>query len=400
MGYNTTAATQTLLAKLTPLGRQLLVSTNNRLITSFSLGDSDANYNASIPLSTGQIPAEAGDVGTGGLVSNSTQLNTRIKSLLKYNTSGLLQKPVETQSAVITSEQIAIGMVTVSGTNLSQITINRNDYLTDSYVNLFYSFGLPLNTIDDKLYTGTTFANGGYSDTSLSAIAQTKIVVLGINNSQYGETIDGKTVKIVLPTSAGTYTMYSTFENKGVALTTEDVNLRETSTLGNPFGDNIAFIFSDDILRPNGGDPTLSWSTGYGLVKPFSLNSKRLYNLQTNTNVAMSADTLVGVAYLDKGLVAITNPTIVNNFSTAFSTGATITLDSVSTSVFQNITCIAGRGEFGSSTNTTFGVLDNPRISEVGLYDSVGNIIAIAKTDRHIVKNVNEFVALGIKIVI
>jgi hypothetical protein len=41
MGYNTTAATQTLIA--TPLGRQLLVTSNNTLITSFSLGDSDAN---------------------------------------------------------------------------------------------------------------------------------------------------------------------------------------------------------------------------------------------------------------------------------------------------------------------------------------------------------------------
>jgi high-affinity K+ transport system ATPase subunit B len=59
MGYNTTP-TQTLIAKLTPLGRQLLV-TSNTLITSFSLGDSDANYNALLPLTTGQIPAEWGN---------------------------------------------------------------------------------------------------------------------------------------------------------------------------------------------------------------------------------------------------------------------------------------------------------------------------------------------------
>jgi hypothetical protein len=59
-GY-TTAATQTLIAKLTPLGRQLLVTSNNTLITSFSLGDSDANYNALLPLTTGQIPAESGN---------------------------------------------------------------------------------------------------------------------------------------------------------------------------------------------------------------------------------------------------------------------------------------------------------------------------------------------------
>jgi hypothetical protein len=90
MGYNTTAATQTLIAKLTPLGRQLLVTSNNTLITSFSLGDSD-NYNALLPLTTGQIPAESGELLINGLQSNSTQVNTRIKSLLKFDTNGALQ---------------------------------------------------------------------------------------------------------------------------------------------------------------------------------------------------------------------------------------------------------------------------------------------------------------------
>ena len=34
----------------------------------------------------------------------------------------------------------------------------------------------------------------------------------------------------------------------------------------------------------------------------------------------------------------------------------------------------------------------------LGLFDENNNLIAIAKTDRHISKNVNEFLALGIKI--
>jgi hypothetical protein len=70
--------------------------------------------------------------------------------------------------------------------------------------------------------------------------------------------------------------IYSTFQNKGIQATVEDANLRETSTLGNPFGDNVAFLFSDEILKPK----LLSWGTGYGTVKPFSLNNKLLYNLQ------------------------------------------------------------------------------------------------------------------------
>jgi hypothetical protein len=60
------------------------------LITSFSLGDSDANYNALLPLTTGQIPAESGLL-INGLQSNS-KVNTRIKSLLKFDTNGALQK--------------------------------------------------------------------------------------------------------------------------------------------------------------------------------------------------------------------------------------------------------------------------------------------------------------------
>jgi hypothetical protein len=61
----------------------------------------------------------------------------------------------------------------------------------------------------------------------------------------------------------------------------------------------------------------LSWGTGYGTVKPFSLNNKLLYNLQTNSNIGVSADTMVGVAYLDKGLIVITDPTIIANYELA-----------------------------------------------------------------------------------
>ncbi len=151
-------------------------------------------------------------------------------------------------------------------------------------------------------------------------------------------------------------------------------------------------------MKPNGGDASLSWSTGFGLTKPFSTNQKSLYNLQTNTNLGVTADTIVGIAYLDKGFLVITHPTIVTQYDSSTATGSSITLNSVSTSVYQNITCIADRGEFGGSTNPTFGGNDMPRISEVGLYDDLNNLIAIAKTDRHVVRNVNEFMALGIKI--
>lgn len=404
MGFNSTATTLSLNAKLTPLGRRLLVSTNNTLITGFSLGDSDANYYANTPLGTGEVPTQSGEIGPNSTLGNGTNANTILKSVLVVNGNGTLIKSVENQSIQIATESLYNGTVTISGSNLSQNVIKRGDFNLDPLVNLYYSFGLPLNSNDDSIYTGSTFDNGGLSDTALSGLAQTTIFAMGLNNSQYGEVIDGKTIKLVLPTTGGTYTIYSTFQNKGAALQNEDANVRDTSTVTSYLGQNVAFLVCDTILKPNGGDASLSWATGYNTTKPFSINGKSLYNLQTNSNLAQSADTIIGVAYLDKGFIVITNPTIVANIGsndslvTGSTTGATVTFDSVSTSVSQTITCIAGRGEFGGTTNPTFGAEDTPRISEVGLYDANSNLIAVGKTDRQITKNVNEFLALSIKI--
>ena len=397
MGFITTANTITLTAKLTPIGRQRLVSTNNALISSFALGDSDANYNVPLTLTTGQIPAEAGEIGANASVSNSTTVNAAIKNSLIVN-NGSLTKPVESQSTIVSIQQLSNGSTSVSGSNLSQVVINRNNYNSDSLVNLFYSFGLPLNSSDDNVYTGVTYTNGGYSDTALSGLAQTKIIVFGIKNTTYGECLDGKTVKLSLPTSAGTYTIYSTFQDKGLSTSVEDANITETSVVTAGIDANIALLFSDNIKTPNGGSGSLSWATGYNTVKPFTNNAKEFYNLLTDSNLGQSADTVVGIAYLDKGFIVITHPQIVANYDSTTAAAAVATFDSVSTSVFQNITCIAGRGEFGGSTNPTFTTSDTPRISELGLYDNLGNLIAMAKTDRHVTKNVNEFKAFSVKI--
>lgn len=398
MGYNSTATTLTLTAKLTPLGRQKMVSTNNALIKTFSLGDSDANYYTNLTLGSGQVPGVGGDIGPNNTISNSTTQSVGMRTMLIVNSSGVLRKPVSSQSINILSEILPNGFTTVTGASISQNVVNRDDSTTDPLVNLYYSFGLPLNYNDDTRYTGVTYTNGGFSDTALSAFSTSKILVLAINNTNYGECIDGKTVKIELPTSAGTYTIYSTFQGAANNLVTMDTMLSDSALQTNQYGNNIAVLVSDDIMTPNGGNPSLSWATGYNTEKPFSLNRKQTYNFQTNSNMGVTADTLVGIVYLDKGFAVITNPTIVNNYTSSMASATTISFNSVSTNVYQSVTCIADRGEFGSTTNPTFDVGDIPRISEVGLFDENNNLIAVAKTDRHINKNVNEFLALGIKI--
>lgn len=398
MGYNNTATTFSLTAKLTPIGRQKLVSTNNALIKTFSLGDSDANYYSTLSLASGQVPSLSGNIGANNTIGNGTTQSVGLKSVLIVNSSGALQKSVASQSVNILTEITPNGYSTITGTSITQNQINRNNYLTDNLINLYYSFGLPLNTTGDITYTGTSYTNGGFSDTALSGIATSNILVLGIEDSKYGECIDGKSIRIDLPTSAGTYTIYSTFQSSVSSLSVLDVAINDIAPQTAQFGLNVAALVSDNIMTPNGGDATKSWATGYALEKPFSLNGKQTYNLQSNPNLAVTADTVVGIAYLDKGFMVITDPTIVGNYVASAATGTSITFDSISTNVFQSITCIADRGEFGSTTNPTFEFGDVARISEVGLYDDLNNLIAVAKTDRQITKNVNEFLALGIKI--
>jgi hypothetical protein len=403
MGYQPTNLTTTLTAKLTPLGRQLLVTNTNNLITKFALGDSDANYNTSSILSTGEIPSLGGNVGPNGTNSNSTGNDTAIKYPLNLNDLGSNLKNVDPSSINVTNVISKNGQIlNLSGSNITQITIDRNDLTTDPMTNLFVSFGLPITESQKNTYTATTFNNGGFSDTAFSGFANDKIVVISIDNSQYGENLDGKEIKLTFVNTASTFTIYGTFQNKNLSLNIEDSNYKDTSRSLLNLGKSVSLLVSDDIMTPNGGDITKSWATGFGATKPFSVGRKSLINLQTNSNLSLTADTAVGIAYLDKGLLVLTHPTLVNDFDESFSgnSGASITFNSVSTNVIQNITCIANRGEFFSSTNPTWSIGDTVRISELGLYDNQNRLIAYGKFDRQVEKTKEMITSFGIKITV
>lgn len=399
MGFNNTTTELSITAKLTPIGREKIVRNNINLIKTFSLGDSDANYNIKSILTSGEIPSLCGDIGANNSFNNSTSNLVSLKSTIVLNTNGDTLKEVSSQSSKILTETVYNGVDTITINNADKFIIDRNDAnnLTNSKVNLFHSFGLPLDINEDEFYTGVTASNGGFSDTSIKDLSSEKILVFAIDNTKYGELIDGKSVKLEINTSGVTYEIYSTFEAGVNQLDILDSIVSDNSPITNNFGDNVAMLFCDTIKKPN-NDPTLSWSTGYGLNKPYSINGKKPYNLQDNSNLGLEQDKLVGIIYLDKGLIVITNPMIIQEFNN--SDLVNVTFDNLSTNIFQNITCIADRGEFGSSTNRTFGPNDLPRISEIFLYDELGTVIAVGKTDRHLTKNINEFLALSIKILL
>ena len=89
MGYNSSSTNLTLTAKLTPLGRQKIITNDNGLMTYFSFGDSDANYYAALPLLTGQVPTAGGNLGSASSSTNSIGSNTDIKSALIVNSSNI-----------------------------------------------------------------------------------------------------------------------------------------------------------------------------------------------------------------------------------------------------------------------------------------------------------------------
>jgi hypothetical protein len=431
MGFINSATTITITARLTKLGREQLILNNNNIFSHFILGDSDANYNTSVILPTGKVPSNSGDLGYNGSTNDNIAEGQGINSKLYVTTAPTTKKPVEPGSSAIELTLRLVGETTVSGSNLTYVNIDKSDNAVD-FTNLFKSLSLPIKPANVNIFTNTDSANGGWSDTPFSGLGNNDILLGVINNSQYGEMIDGKSIKIDLPVYTGyttggtatgitTYTLYSTFPKDTITNTNLDVQYKDKSIYPQSlFGNqiNVSYLVSDDIQKPN-NDGTKSWSTGYDSFKPFSLGFKETINVQDVPATGINVDKIAGVMYLDKGIFAITDPTIVNNIATNFSGDTdtdTITnslglyyysantynsvVDSIQNDLVQDIVCKADRNEFYNTQNTTFTVYDEVRISEIAITNTSGDVLAIGKTDRHIVKCKNDYVIFDVQIII
>jgi len=431
MGFIDSATTVTIRARLTDIGRERLLTNSNTIFSHFVLGDSDANYNNSEKLTTGRVPTNSGNLGANSLTNDNIFQNVGIGSKLFLTVPPTTKKTVEINSSKINSEIKIVGENTVSGDSLTYLQIDKT-ITNNQNTNYFKSLSLPIKKVDVNVFTGTTSQNGGWSDTPFSGLGVSNVLMGVIDNSKYGEIIDGKSVKLTLPvytgfTSGGTgtgittYEIYSTFPKTTIPKTDLDSDYIDRSSypkslFSRPI--NVSYLVSDDLQKPN-NDSSKSWSTGYDTFKPFSLNGKELINVQSVLSTGINADKIVGVVYLDKGIFTITDQTIVNNVATNFSgdvettttnnplglyyyTGGSYNciVDSIQKDLVQNIVCIAARGEFYNSQNETLTVTDDVRISEVAITDVSGNVLAIGKTDRHIVKKKNDFVVFDVQIVI
>ena len=209
-------------------------------------------------------------------------------------------------------------------------------------------------------------------------------LVLEIPNNKYGEIIDGKTIKLTLPYYNGVdsldadekrlgvkdYTsatnslieIYSTYSEAHInnnldkklsdsSISVSSVGVRPDigSTTENTYESNVALLFSDTIAPPSVNFN--NWGDGYTEV----INGTKVFtpNGQEKPTYNYKNDKAVGVAYLDKGFIVITHPTIVDSYFKKVFLGDIVTAGS--TNVYKNYDLINGftgstRGDVRTTT--------------------------------------------------
>ena len=424
MGFISTAHTITVTTKLTKVGRERLLTNNNNIFSHFILGDSDANYRTSAFLPTGKVPAASGDLGQDNI------LKGLIKSKIYVRDNMSTRKPVEPNSSTVTTSIDTIGEMIVTGNSLNYVTLSKSASTVD-FTNLFSSLSLPI--INSKIAVfGKTAQFGGWLDTAFSNFSASTVLLASINTDQYGEVIDGKNIRLTLPiitgytgggsaTGSTTYDIFSTFPSTTIPRSNLDEQYTDKSTLPTSlFGKNIsvAYLVTNSIQRPN-NDPLKSWATGYNTFKPFGLNNKSLINVNTIPTNNVNADRVVGIAYLEQGFLVLTDSNIVDNIAIDFTgdtesgivtdtlgfyhyTGDTYgaTINSIDNNIVQNVVCMAARDQYYRTQNRTKGLNDEIRISEIAITTASGEILALGKFDRQVIKKKNDLLVLDVQIVV
>ena len=145
--------------------------------------------------------------------------------------------------------------------------IQNNPSNNRPFSNLFVSFNLPTTTA-----TQTNF-NIDWAATQLTALTVNNAIAMAIPQNKYGELIDGRTIRLIIPTgdshTQGLVTLYSTYVN-GLNVSSDSSIYAEV--FGNPSAGasptitspstNVSFLVSDDANTPKAGG---SWATGYAL---------------------------------------------------------------------------------------------------------------------------------------
>lgn len=272
-------------------------------------------------------------------VLKSLNLPVSDEDLKKYTRSGLGKLTEATNSTdpydvIMDGRKYKWTAITTNTTDINLVTHPVTGHTGEYYNTVLQSVG----SVDDPV------------SNAVVPYQNQVVLIFEIPQSFYGEIIDGKTIGLTLPfwnkTAApvdGVYTydnvestinIYASYNKNGAnldsALSERDLsltNLGSRPDLDRPISDyesNTALLFSNIVRKPK-NNVNKDWGAGHTEVidgvKVFdaaSVTPKEPYDY--------NQDRCVGVAYLDKGFIAITHPEIVDSiFTKAF--GGTITLN-------------------------------------------------------------------------
>jgi hypothetical protein len=303
--------------------------------------------------------------------------------------------PYKNITSIISTRQEDATFKTVNDSGLTYTLCDRTD-LTSKEANYFISFKIPHT--EGSLATGSTLS---LQNPSLQQMNVDQMVISPIPREYYNEMIDGRSVTFTVPqTGSTTITVVSS--------TYTELTKYQNSTL---LGNNIAFLFSDDINLPRTGTttggvssflPRTTWNVtpfvnrpqahAYSDLLPVDINTDQRpwsgVNLAvqveeeypTTTNQGYNYDIPVGYVSLDKGFLVLTHPDIVNNIpwdeglelhTNAATSGTTniyfsggssvsqVTFNDININFRTSVVCLALPTEFVFSTNPSWNLAFN-----------------------------------------
>jgi hypothetical protein len=308
--------------------------------------------------------------------------------------------PFKNIASLISAKQESTTFTTVNTSGLTYTLCDRTNLLS-SEANYFLSFRVP--HAEDQLPTGSTLS---LQKPELQQLNVDQMVITPIPREYYHEIIDGRSVTFTVPQLSGA----TDISGKTVVSSTyNSLAKSQNSTL---LGNNIAFLFCDEINPPRTGttdngvasvtvfSPRTTWDVtpfidrpyahSYSIVQPSDVNTDQRpwsgVNLAvtvdetypTTTNQGYNYDVPVGFVALDKGFMVLTHPDIVDNIpwslgqelhtnaanptsgtTNIYFSGAStsqVTFSDIDISFKTTVVCLALPTEFVFSTNPSWDI--------------------------------------------
>lgn len=378
---------------LTELGAQQIMTQGVGVIKYFAVCDDASNYDTLDPLTFNQVFTLAGKLGVNNKIMSVVN-GVDLKHKIFVDTSTEVYKSFETDSGGVILEEDMGGPIVSNFYNIYPYEVDKT--VNNYQLNWIMDSKLPYG-IGDNLLWGSNYNVGGYANTAISDMSTNQYLFFVLDGLQHAF-MDGKSIKFTIPYFSTTIDLYGTYFNTNMNRNYYNSVNSEGSMYTERFGSNVVFLFSDDISRPNGGDPTRSWSTGYNLSSPYTSGNKSLANFISNGS--SNKDTAVGIVYLDKGVIVIFKDTIYSGYVNRTNNNISVQNKNLVKRTTANFICDLPLGKFYRSQNPTY-VMNRPvRISSVGLYNENKELMAVGRLNSEVEKNIAQRLTFLVKLVI